>query len=243
MAYGYPVIVCGGTAAEKAVFFTQDSTRFADTTKQRWAVKMDATTEAGSNVGSDLRVTRFTDSGTPGNSPLFVKRSTGFVGVGPDSTVTAPEQPLHVERSTAGGVVLARSTAAAGGPTFLGEGADTSSFVFSAAVVGDSIARYRVDTTGKIAWGSGAASRDTFLYRDTVGRIRTDGDLAVAQNARVGLVTGSPPNAGSGVGVIAIGNATTLPSTNPTSAGVLYVDAGALKYRGSSGTVTTVAAA
>ena len=29
-----------------------------------------------------------------------------------------------------------------------------------------------------------------------------------------------------------------VPSTNPTSGGVLYVEAGALKYRGSSGTVT-----
>ena len=48
---------------------------------------------------------------------------------------------------------------------------------------------------------------------------------------------------GSGVGVIGIANATTVPTTDPTAAGVLYVEAGALKYRGSSGTVTTIAAA
>lgn len=35
----------------------------------------------------------------------------------------------------------------------------------------------------------------------------------------------------------------TAPSTNPTSSGYLYVEGGALKYRGSSGTVTTIAAA
>lgn len=46
---------------------------------------------------------------------------------------------------------------------------------------------------------------------------------------------------GSGIGVIGIKNATTNPSTNPTSGGVLYVESGALKYRGSSGTVTTIA--
>jgi hypothetical protein len=46
---------------------------------------------------------------------------------------------------------------------------------------------------------------------------------------------------GSGAKVMFIANATTVPSTNPTGGGVLYVDAGALKYRGSSGTVTTIA--
>ena len=48
---------------------------------------------------------------------------------------------------------------------------------------------------------------------------------------------------GSGTGVIGIANAGAVPTTNPTGAGVLYVEAGALKYRGSSGTVTTIAAA
>jgi hypothetical protein len=46
---------------------------------------------------------------------------------------------------------------------------------------------------------------------------------------------------GSGSGVIAIVNATAVPSVNPTGGGVLYVESGALKYRGSSGTVTTIA--
>ena len=48
---------------------------------------------------------------------------------------------------------------------------------------------------------------------------------------------------GGGVGVIGIANATTVPTTNPTGGGVLYTEAGALKYRGSSGTVTQLAAA
>ena len=46
---------------------------------------------------------------------------------------------------------------------------------------------------------------------------------------------------GSGVKVMGIANATTDPTTNPSGGGVLYVSSGALKYRGSSGTVTTVA--
>jgi hypothetical protein len=46
---------------------------------------------------------------------------------------------------------------------------------------------------------------------------------------------------GGGAGVAFIANAGTVPASNPTGGGVLYVEAGALKYRGSSGTVTTIA--
>ena len=46
---------------------------------------------------------------------------------------------------------------------------------------------------------------------------------------------------GSGTGVIAIGNVTAVPSTDPVGGVLIYVEAGALKYRGSSGTVTTIA--
>jgi hypothetical protein len=46
----------------------------------------------------------------------------------------------------------------------------------------------------------------------------------------------------SAVGVIGLGNAT-APTTSPAGMGQLYVEGGALKYRGSSGTVTTIAAA
>lgn len=48
---------------------------------------------------------------------------------------------------------------------------------------------------------------------------------------------------GSGSGVAFVANATTAPTTNPTGGGIFYVEAGALKYRGSSGTVTTIAPA
>lgn len=58
------------------------------------------------------------------------------------------------------------------------------------------------------------------------------------KNVGVGTTT----QFGSGSGVVGIVNATTVPTTNPTGGGVLYVEAGALKYRGSSGTVTTIAA-
>ena len=46
---------------------------------------------------------------------------------------------------------------------------------------------------------------------------------------------------GNGELVIFIKNRVTAPTANPTGGGILYVESGALKYRGSSGTVTTIA--
>jgi hypothetical protein len=48
---------------------------------------------------------------------------------------------------------------------------------------------------------------------------------------------------GKGQGVIAIANASVAPSVNPAGGGILYVEGGALKYRGSNGTITTIAPA
>ena len=42
---------------------------------------------------------------------------------------------------------------------------------------------------------------------------------------------------------IALADADTVPTTNPTGGGILYSEGGALKWRGSSGTVTTIASA
>lgn len=53
------------------------------------------------------------------------------------------------------------------------------------------------------------------------------------------------PNAstqvGGGTNCLGLGNASVVPTTNPSGGGVLYAEAGALKWRGSNGTVTTIA--
>jgi hypothetical protein len=54
---------------------------------------------------------------------------------------------------------------------------------------------------------------------------------------------GTTSQFGAGRGVIAIANASVVPSVNPAGGGILYVEDGALKYRGSNGTVTTIAPA
>jgi hypothetical protein len=70
----------------------------------------------------------------------------------------------------------------------------------------------------------------------------TYGNVTLADTGgSVGI--GTADQFGGGAGVIGIANAATGPSSNPSGGGVLYVQNGALKYRGSSGTVTTIAAA
>lgn len=62
------------------------------------------------------------------------------------------------------------------------------------------------------------------------GRIDASGNVLIGMTA----------TAASSAKTLHLGNAT-VPTANPTGGGVLYVEAGALKYRGSSGTVTTIA--
>jgi hypothetical protein len=69
--------------------------------------------------------------------------------------------------------------------------------------------------------------------------VTTTEKLRITSTGNVGI--GTTAQFGSGAKVIGIANATTVPTTNPTGGGVLYVEGGALKYRGSSGTVTTIA--
>jgi hypothetical protein len=67
---------------------------------------------------------------------------------------------------------------------------------------------------------------------------------AVGGNMGIGFRKASQAASfGGGQGVIAIANASVAPSQNLAGAGILYVEDGALKYRGSNGTVTVIAPA
>lgn len=69
--------------------------------------------------------------------------------------------------------------------------------------------------------------------------------IAVFQRRAAGgnIGFGTTSQFGAGQGVIAIANASVAPSVDPAGGGILYVDDGALVYRGSKGTVTTIAPA
>lgn len=65
--------------------------------------------------------------------------------------------------------------------------------------------------------------------------------IRVEANGNISL--GASPSYGGGVLVAYLPNCTTAPTVAPTGGGVLFVESGALKYIGSSGTVTTIAPA
>lgn len=90
-------------------------------------------------------------------------------------------------------------------------------------------------------WSS--TNRGTRLFFSTTanGTTTLSIRLRIEEGGQIGFGGASY---GSGVGaVVYIANATTAPTTNPSGGGVLYVEGGALKFRGSSGTVTTIAPA
>jgi len=62
--------------------------------------------------------------------------------------------------------------------------------------------------------------------------------LHIENNGNIGFNGNSYGTSSQGVFFIA--NASAVPTGNPTGGGVLYTEAGALKYRGSSGTITTL---
>lgn len=127
---------------------------------------------------------------------------------------------------------------------------DASTRAFDYRVAGDTVSRIRISSehTGNLAtivFGDGTTT-DIDLYRSGALTLRTNASLTVDLDSRLTRSTQIGSNSlqvGGGSGVLGITNAGTVPTTNPTGGGVLYAEAGALKWRGSSGTVTQLAAA
>jgi len=92
--------------------------------------------------------------------------------------------------------------------------------------------------TKTITLGTGGVSGST-----TTISMGTNTTGASSTTTILGNIGFNGSSFGTGSGVVFIANAATTPSTTPANGGVLYVEAGALKYRGSSGTVTQLAAA
>lgn len=123
---------------------------------------------------------------------------------------------------------------------------------------GDSYRRWKVRATNETESGSNAGTNfqigrydDTGTFVDNPVVIsRSTGNVTLGpglvarrSSASVSSVSLNTTSLGGGVGVVAIGNAGTVPASNPTGGGVLYAEAGALKWRGPSGAITTVGAA
>ncbi|WP_437767194.1 hypothetical protein WMF27_20460 [Sorangium sp. So ce281] len=88
-----------------------------------------------------------------------------------------------------------------------------------------------------VASGAGNKSGDIFIVPGSASAPATRGNIVLIDTATPSQTVAN------GQGVIGIGNVTSIPTSNPVGGGCLYAQAGSLRWRGSSGTVTTIAPA
>jgi len=97
-----------------------------------------------------------------------------------------------------------------------------------------------ISSTGAGTFSSITTSGNLSLTGGNIGNGTTVNIvLSTGSNRSVTLASGTP-SLGGGTNVVFIGNAGTAPTSNPTGGGILYVDTGALKYRGTSGAAATI---
>jgi hypothetical protein len=140
----------------------------------------------------------------------------GNVGIG----TSTPGSKLDVTSSGLNIVVSRSATSFAAFQRFAPSGQELYDFY---NINGVEVARITADGNNRLSFSTGSAAAE---------RMRIDS----SGNVGIGTTTFGT----SAVKVIGIANGT-APTTSPAGMGQLYVEAGALKYRGSSGTVTTIA--
>ena len=147
---------------------------------------------------------------------LMTLNSTGL-GVG-----VSPSFNIHARGTTDGRIQV--------------EGASGYGMVFVQASSGNT-AQIQLNSNGGSGrrYLVGSNSSGQFLISDETA---TQTRLLIDSSGNVGI--GVSTFGTSAAKVLGLANAT-APSTSPAGMGQLYVEAGALKYRGSSGTVTTIA--
>ena len=181
-------------------------------------------------AGGGYRIYRGSGAGTP--SAIFYSDATSTV-LGSAESIPLVFQTNNTERAriTAGGSFLVGTT---NNTTSAKIVAGINSTTANTAFIG-----FENDSTGANDWaitlGSGANNLAFRNVSNSYTALEFENTTGIANFG----INGN--SFGSGEGVVFIKNRVTAPSANPTGGGVLYVEAGALKYRGSSGTVTTIA--
>lgn len=196
-------------------------------------------------ASSTLAVTGASITVTNANAGIAnVPTGGAYAGAGIQSLVTrAASTAFDHFYATANGVVGFRVR---GDGSALFAGAVTVS-AGGIGVTGNSTVTGTLNVTALLTLGSAGALTDGggYYLGGSTGAcgIEADGSATTRFNVRVGSVNMAQFNAGgygSGSRVMYIIDGS-APSSNPSGGGIVYVEAGALKYRGSSGTVTTIA--
>ena len=174
-------------------------------------------------------VTGGTESTLTFTDALILKNTTGYAWVpirlGIGSTTSAPAELLHAAESSTGGRIYAKIENTA--PNTGGNSGSAGVYL-------------QGRTHGwTMATDIGLNGGDNFgIVSVTLGSTPV-----VFADASGNVAINSTGSFGSGTGVVFIANRTAAPSGSPTGGGILYAESGALKWKGSSGTVTTIAPA
>jgi hypothetical protein len=181
----------------------------------------------------------------PATSSLFWDNTNKFLGIGNaspagplDALGAAASIITRTQSSSYSNQVSAIQIGLKGGTPGVGGGPSFLFFQDNSAGVKQFLGRLSAIWDNATS-GSEAASVVLAVRANTGDTTASTNVIYATSGKNLGLNTGA--QFGSGNGVIGIANAATNPSSNPTGGGVLYVDNGALKYRGSNGTVTTIA--
>jgi hypothetical protein len=156
---------------------------------------------------------------------------------------------LATDGATTGNLILARNN---GRDDFVVKGSGRAGVGMSIGEVPEaSLEVKQPDTTtvGLVVTGAASTTSALFQTKTSAGTatFEVGASGAIVHRAisfytnSLQLGSTSSDMGGSAGAVISMKNATTAPTTNPTGGGILYAEGGALKWRGSSGTVTTIA--
>lgn len=230
-------LIASGSAAGSAMQFLDGGTA----SRYNWLV--------GANFNS-VNGLEFTPStaigGTSFTTPNLVLLSggTSYFGADPGgSQLVRVGGTVFASSSITSASTIASSLAT--GNVFLANSGTTGYMVMEIA---NSTAFMSLGVCGSSAGSllsSGGIAYATVLT--TVGatalQLGTNQTLALSIDASQNIGLFAAPSIGSGALVLFIGNRSAAPSTNPVGGGILYAEAGGLKWRGSGGTVTAIAAA
>jgi hypothetical protein len=176
-------------------------------------------------------------NGTHATAAIAVAAGAGNVGIG----VTAPTYKLTVQAESTTLPTFVVRRVASQTSNLLSLRDETNAEIISFGPSG-----HLRTPNGTVAFPSHSFGTDSASGMYSLGAAQIGFGVGGALKVMIGTggaQIGDTFGFGGGVGVLGLGNATTVPNGNPSGGGVLYVESGSLKFRGSSGTVSVLAAA
>lgn len=169
----------------------------------RWVIEGTAEAESGSNVGTNLKVSRFDNNGNFIDNVWYTKRDTGYTGIGHNPANPVAWLDVSTNNEAPGLRVVNSATSSSSQPSlYLLSGLATNRAI-DMRLTTDTIGRFLMDFNGGMAWGAGSnITRDTFLNRSDYGVLSTPnkftvGSLKVADSSTLGQVLTAIDNLGN----------------------------------------------